>query len=102
MVKTIKEFKDEMKTLRKEIYRKGKSADTKLVASWVDRLTISLAGVSPKLDLMMQDIEELNKAVSSMQGKTVKTKKKKGIKKKIKKAVKKVKRKIKGKKKRRR
>ena len=100
MVKTIGEFKDELKTMRKEIYRKGEYADPKLIASWVDRLIISLEGITPKLDLMMQDIEELNDAVNSMAG--MKSKKKGGIKKKIKKAVKKVKKKIKSSKKKKR
>ncbi len=84
MVKTIKEFKDEVKMIRREMYRKGGHADTKLVASWLDRLLISLEGVSPKLDLMMLDIEELKKATSTGPSKK-KTKKKKRIKKKTKK-----------------
>jgi len=65
VVKTIEEFKDEVRLIRKEMYRKGEYADTKLVASWLDRLLISLEGVSIKLDLMMQDIEALNDAMDN-------------------------------------
>jgi len=85
MVKTIKEFKDEVKMIRMEMYRKGRYADTKLVASWLDRLCISLEQIAPKLDLMMIEIEELNRATSA---KAAPRKAKKKAKKKIKKKVK--------------
>ena len=81
MVKTIKEFKDEVKMIRREMYRKGQYADAKLVASWLDRLLISLEKVAPKLDLMMLDIEELNKAVDACAGTPRKKAKKKRAKK---------------------
>lgn len=95
VVKTIKEFKDEIKMIRREMYRKGSYADTKLIASWLDRLLISLEGISPKLDLMMQDVEELNEAMDnctcSPRPKTKKKAKKKAKKKVKKKAKKKTK-----------
>ncbi len=98
MVKTIQEFKDEVKMLRQELYQKGEYADVKLIASWLDRLLLSLEELAPKLDLMMQDVEELNNAVDALS--SGKKQKKQGIKKKIKKAAKKLKKKIKTKKKR--
>ncbi len=88
VVKTIKEFKDEVKMIRREMYRKGSYADTKLVASWLDRLLISLEEISPKLDLMMQDIEELNEAMDNCTC-TPRPKAKKKVKKKVKKKAKK-------------
>jgi hypothetical protein len=100
VVKTIKEFRSEVKMIRREMYRKGNYADTKLVASWLDRLCISLEGVSVKLDLMMQDIEELNEAMDSCTCGAVKKKVKKSKKKVKKKAKKKTKKKAKKKKKR--
>jgi hypothetical protein len=100
MVETIKEFKDEVKMIRTEMYKKGEYADAKLVASWLDRLLISLEKIAPKLDLMMIELEELNRAVSTAPSR--KKKKKAGIKKKFKKAAKKIKEKLKSKKKRRR
>ncbi len=94
MVKTIEEFKDEIKTIRREMYEKGEYADIKLVASWLDRLLISLESIAPKLDLMMIELEELNKAVTAIPaGKKVKAKEAKKILKKTKKLTKKAKRK---------
>lgn len=99
MVETIEEFKDEVKMIRREMYRKGEYADTKLVASWLDRLLISLEKVSIKLDLMMQDVEELNDAMDNCTcgpapkiKKAKKSAKKKAKPKKMKKAKKKKKR----------
>jgi hypothetical protein len=59
MVKTILEFKDELKTLRREMRKKGAKADTKLVASWVDKLVISLEGLTPSLGLMREELNQL-------------------------------------------
>ncbi|MFH1394313.1 MAG: hypothetical protein ABII71_00745 [Candidatus Micrarchaeota archaeon] len=59
MVQTIKEFVDEMRMLRKEMYLHGEKADTKLVASWLDRLVISMEKVGPTLDMMAVEIGEL-------------------------------------------
>lgn len=61
MVKTIKEFRSEVRSIRKEIRKKGRKADKKLLASWMDRLLISLEGISPTLDLMQVEIEQLSK-----------------------------------------
>jgi len=87
VVKTIKEFKEELKLIREDLYRSGEFADPKLIASWLDRLLVSLEEISPKLDLMMIEIEQLSNATPSPPVK--KTKKKSG--KKPKKAAKKVK-----------
>jgi len=59
MVQTIKEFMDEMKMLRKEMYLHGEKADTKLVASWLDRLVICMEKVGPTLDMMSTELDEL-------------------------------------------
>ncbi|MBU0591626.1 hypothetical protein KKF81_06365 [Candidatus Micrarchaeota archaeon] len=52
MVKSIKEFQDELGVLRKEMYNYGETADAELVASWLDRLVISLDKLCNNLDLM--------------------------------------------------
>lgn len=96
MVKTIKEFKSELKMLRKELYKSSEFADPKLIASWLDRLLISLEELSPKLDLMMIEIEQLSKTSGK-----AKPMKKRKAKKKPKKTAKKTKKKRKAKKKRR-
>lgn len=91
MVKTIKEFKNEVKVIRQDIRKRGKKASVKLVASWLDRLLISIEGVTPTLDLMQISIEQLSKA-GTKPGK-MKVKFKKKTKKKAKKAQKKKKKK---------
>ena len=48
------------------MFKKGENADSKLLGSWLDRLLIALEGICPKLDLMMVEIEELNKAVDAL------------------------------------
>jgi hypothetical protein len=85
MVKTIAEFKDELKTLRREMRKKGRSADTKLVASWVDKLVISLEGLTPSLGLMQEELNQLAESEGCMcapKPKKKKATKKKAIKKK--------------------
>lgn len=94
MVKTIKEFKEELKLIRKDLYRSGEFADPKLIASWLDRLLVSLEDIAPKLDLMMIEIEQLSKSPGKVA--PMKTKKKvKKVKKKPKKPAKKTKKKSK-------
>ena len=62
MVKTIAEFRDELKTLREEMKSKGEFADAKLVASWVDRLVIALEGITPTLGLMGEALSQIAEA----------------------------------------
>ena len=86
MVKTILEFKDELRTLRREMRKKGAKADTKLVASWVDKLVISLEGLTPSLGLMREELNQLADAeecVLAKPKKAKKTVKKKTVKKKV-------------------
>jgi len=77
VVKTIEEFGDEVKTIRREIYERGENADVRLVASWLDRLLISLESLAPKLDLMMLELEQLNKASGGSKKTKIKKKAKK-------------------------
>jgi len=99
VVKTIKEFKSELKMIRKELYKSSEFADPKLVASWLDRLLISLEELSPKLDLMMIEIEQLSKssgkAASGRKAKKKSKKSRKKTKKPAKKSKKKTKKKTK-------
>ena len=62
MVETIEEFMDEVKDIRYDMQRRGKSADNLLLASWLDRLLISLEKVSPTIALMAIGVEELSMA----------------------------------------
>ena len=61
MVKTIKEFQSELRVLREEMYDYGETADSELVASWLDRLVISLDKLCVNLDLMAVEVETLAK-----------------------------------------
>lgn len=97
MVKTIKEFRDELRAMRQEMYDYGENADTELVASWLDRLVISLEKLSSTLDLMAVEVGIMSKCCGA-QGAPRKAKKAKPkkaarkVKKKTKKKAKKTKR----------
>ena len=52
MAKTFAEIRDELKSLRDEIYMAGEGADAKLVASYLDRLLMSLEGLTEALESM--------------------------------------------------
>ena len=60
MVETIEEFGDELRVLRTEMIANGETADVKLVASWVDRLILSLEKITPTLALMAIELEQLS------------------------------------------
>ena len=59
MVESIEEFQDELKALREEIREMGPKADTKLVASWLDRLVIALEKLTPTIDLMSEGLDQM-------------------------------------------
>ena len=89
MIKTVREFQDDLKALRAEMYQRGEFADTELVASWLDRLIISLDKLSVSLDLMAVEVEVLSKRPSKGGIKIKKAAKKKTKKKAAKKKAKK-------------
>jgi hypothetical protein len=62
MVKTVAEFKEDMKALRQEMYQNAETADLKLIASWVDKLVMSLEDLSETIELMSQGMEEVSDA----------------------------------------
>jgi len=59
VVKTIAEFRDELRALRQEMFDNAEIADLHLVASWVDQLVISLEGLTHSLELMDVEVETL-------------------------------------------
>jgi hypothetical protein len=65
MVKTIEEFKDELRALRREMFANAEVADTKLVASWVDRLAISLEGLSDSLQAIEAELDTCGECCSA-------------------------------------
>jgi hypothetical protein len=60
MVETIEEFVEEVKTLRSEMQANGNTADNMMLASWLDRLLLSIEKVSPTIALMAIELEELS------------------------------------------
>jgi len=62
MVKTIEEFRDELRSLRREMFENAETADLKLVASWVDRLVMSLEGLTDSLELMGEGVDAVSEA----------------------------------------
>ena len=95
MVKTVREFRDELRAVREEMYEYGESADVELVASWLDRVVISLEKMSETMELMGVELEVLSDRPAQ---EFTKKKAKKAVKKtvkKAKKAVKKATRKVK-------
>jgi hypothetical protein len=60
MVKTIEEFRDELSALRREMFENAETADLKLVASWVDRLVMSLEGLTDSLELMGEGVDAVS------------------------------------------
>ena len=57
MPKTFSEIRDELKSLRDEIYMSGEGVDAKLVASYVDRLVMSLEGLTEALEEMEASVD---------------------------------------------
>jgi len=62
MVKTVEEFKDEMRALRQEMFQNAETADMKLVASWVDRIAMALEDLSDSLEGLTQSVESISDA----------------------------------------
>jgi hypothetical protein len=99
MVKTVREFRDELRAVREEMYEYGESADVELVASWLDRVVISLEKMSDTMELMGVELEIVSKRPAATNSKkpkkaakkkaAKKVSKKKAVKKKAKKAPKK-------------
>jgi hypothetical protein len=57
MTKSITEFKEELKALRQEMRQNANRADSKLVASWIDKLVISLEGFTETLEMIDNELE---------------------------------------------
>ncbi len=59
MVETIDEFAEELRQIRSDMRQRGSFADTKLVASWLDRLIIAMEDITPMLGLMSESLDEV-------------------------------------------
>jgi hypothetical protein len=52
VAKTIDEFKEDLRILRAEMYQNSENADLRLIASYLDRLILSLEDLSDTLAVM--------------------------------------------------
>ena len=89
MPKTIKEFQDDLRVIREEMYQHGETADAELIASWLDRLVMSLDKLSESLDMMAVEVDLMSKCCGSASSGKMKAAKKTAKKKVMKKAAKK-------------
>ena len=59
MGKNLAEIKEEFSSLRTEMYASSESVDLKLVASYLDRLVISLEGLMDTLETMEASMDSM-------------------------------------------
>lgn len=64
MGETVKEFRDELRQLREEMFVNADAADIKLVASYIDRLVLSLDKLSEALEMFETEIETMSESES--------------------------------------
>jgi len=62
MGETVKEFRDELRQLREEMFVNADAADIKLVASYIDRLVLSLDKLSEALEMFETEIETMSES----------------------------------------
>jgi hypothetical protein len=62
MGETVKEFRDELRQLREEMFVNADAADIKLVASYIDRLVLSLDKLSEALEMFETEIDTMSEA----------------------------------------
>lgn len=69
MAETLRELVDEVKSIRQDIYARGETADLKILASWLDRLLISLEKAAQTLELMAVELAEISEVIDAIQQK---------------------------------
>ncbi|MFH0737358.1 MAG: hypothetical protein V1827_01725 [Candidatus Micrarchaeota archaeon] len=57
MTKSITEFREELRALRYEMSHGMHKADAKMLASWIDKLVISLEGFTETMDMFNNELE---------------------------------------------
>ncbi len=63
MMKNFSEIREELKNIRREMYKTGGTADLKLVASYLDRVVLSLEDLTETLELMDVEMETVCECV---------------------------------------
>jgi hypothetical protein len=56
-MKTLAEFRSDLKSLRDDMFNNSESMDTKLVASYIDRLVMHLEDLSETLEGMENEVD---------------------------------------------
>lgn len=59
MTKTFAEIKDDLRFIREDIYRNAEKLDPKLLASYLDRMILSLEDLTDSLDVVDNEMDAL-------------------------------------------
>ncbi|MDD5172006.1 MAG: hypothetical protein PHF60_03130 [Candidatus ainarchaeum sp.] len=77
MMKSFSEIREELKNIRRDMYKTGGTADLKLIASYLDRVVLSLEDLTETLELMDVELETACECVECKPEKKAKAAKKK-------------------------
>lgn len=59
-MKTVSEIKDDLRALRDDMFRSGENVDAKLVASYLDRLLLSVEDLSQSLESLEAEVDTVS------------------------------------------
>jgi hypothetical protein len=62
MAKSIEDFREDLKLIRDELYQGAETMDLRILASYIDRLIISLDALADSIEGMEISMEELSTA----------------------------------------
>ncbi|MFN7991343.1 MAG: hypothetical protein U0R44_04265 [Candidatus Micrarchaeia archaeon] len=71
MAKTFSEIRDELRSLKDEIFMSGENADMKLVASYLDRLVLSVDSLAETLEGLEASMEQIGSCCESCEDMTM-------------------------------
>lgn len=74
MMKNFADIREELKNIRRDMYKTGGTADLKLVASYLDRVVLSLEDLTETLELMDVEMETVCECMECKPEKPVKAK----------------------------
>jgi len=60
MSKSIEEFREDLRQIKEDLYSSAENMDTRLVASYLDRLIVSLDGIAERIESIEIGLEELS------------------------------------------
>ncbi len=62
MAKTIEEFREDLRLLKQDLYQNAEMMDIRLLASFLDRLIVSLDELSDRIEATEISIEEMSES----------------------------------------